>query len=404
MKYRMFSLPGLAALILFASSLGAHAADKNKIPEPFKGDSPSSDYSIDYSDIDALYKSAVLNAGRSTRAKAEKSQAAIGSRIRVSINRLTADEANRFYFEIFDTPEKRSVVTGIRESLEKLPSEAPLRAFTKSEQLAYWLNLYNITVIDEILKIYPESDLEDYFEEDGDIVDEKILNVAGVPLSLNDIHHKILMPKFDNNPLIIYGLYQGYIGGPNIRRQAYTGKNVFRYLKDNAYEFVNSNRGTYYDDSREEFRISELYERNEDYFPNFKTDVKEHIYSYLSGDLKDTLAATRKVRANINNWSIADLYGSARDMTSSTSTNSAALLGAGQSNDSALPDFLKGSGIFSTGVLENTMVKLKLDYGRFTPEQTARLKALDQRRLNDPGNVTVTDLESGEDKPKKEDK
>jgi hypothetical protein len=36
-------------------------------------------------------------------------------------------------------------------------------------------------------------------------------------MSLDDIQFTILRQNYDNDPLIIYGLYQGNIGGPNIR-------------------------------------------------------------------------------------------------------------------------------------------------------------------------------------------
>jgi hypothetical protein len=57
---------------------------------------------------------------------------------------------------------------------------------------------------------------------------KKLLTVDGVALSLNDIQFNILKHNYANNPLIIYGLYQGVIGGPNIRKSAYTGATVAR--------------------------------------------------------------------------------------------------------------------------------------------------------------------------------
>ena len=73
---------------------------------------------------------------------------------------------------------------------------------------------------------------------------EKLLNVAGMPLSLDDIQFTILCQNYDNDPLIIYGLYQGIVGAPDIRTSAYTGDDVYRALEENADIFINSNRGT----------------------------------------------------------------------------------------------------------------------------------------------------------------
>ena len=95
--------------------------------------------------------------------------------------------------------------------------------------------------------------------------------------------------NYDNDPLIIYGLYQGNIGGPNIRRTAYTGKDVYRALKNNATEFINSNRGTYSKDERV-FEVSVLYDRNRAYFPDFDADLSGS-YRDLGGSFADNRAA-----------------------------------------------------------------------------------------------------------------
>ena len=114
------------------------------------------------------------------------------------------------------------------------------------------------------------------------MLSKKLLTVAGMPLSLNDIQFTILKQNYDNDPLIIYGLYQGYIGGPNIRKRAYTGADVYRSLANNAIEFTNSNRGTYSKDEKV-FRVSSLYERNRVYFPDFNSDLSKHLLVYLEG-------------------------------------------------------------------------------------------------------------------------
>lgn len=395
MKSILKQINKVLLLTVICSFVTSVYADEKDIPEPFRGDNPSSSYSIQYNDIDVLFRGTVLATGMSDRAKAKQSSAEIGSRIKTNVNTLTALEGNRFFYEAFETKEDKAILTKIRKDLENLPSNAPLKYFHKSEQLAYWLNLYNVTLLDEIVKIYPQRDLEDELEGRKSLLNRKLLKVAGVELSLNDIHHKILMPKFDNDPLIIYGLYQGIIGGPNIRREAYKGETVFAALKENAYEFVNSNRGTYADRGGV-FRVSSLYERNEAYFPNFKTDLKAHLYQYIIGDMNYYLEESKKIRTNISNWDITDLYGSKRKSGSSSATSEAALLDAGSSNQDALPEQLKGSGIFTQGALSDTFSRLSPEISRFTPEQLTQIKALHFKAADNAGRVEVTDIEKQE--------
>ena len=64
-------------------------------------------------------------------------------------------------------------------------------------------------MLNEIIEVYPKRDLKKLFRGKKSILDKKLLVVADVPLSLNDIQFTILKQNYDNNPLIIYGLYQG---------------------------------------------------------------------------------------------------------------------------------------------------------------------------------------------------
>ena len=63
------------------------------------------------------------------------------------------------------------------------------------------------------------------------VLNKKLISINNVKLSLNDIQHDILDKNYDKDPLIIYGLYQGNIGSPNINKKAYSGQNVYNLLK-----------------------------------------------------------------------------------------------------------------------------------------------------------------------------
>jgi hypothetical protein len=298
------------------------------VPEPFRGHDENSKLTIDYRDLDSLLDTVVLYTGRSDRKKASSTQSTTGTRMKISVNRATINEGNRFYYEVFvNNDQNQQTINKIRTRLENIPAAVPLEQFSRDEQLAYWINLYNITLIEEIVKVYPEPKLEDLLVGKDAVLPKKILNVAGVPLSLDDIQFTILKQNYDNNPLVIYGLYQGIIGGPNIRKSAYTGKYVYADLIDNAMEFINSNRGTYTKNSRT-FRVSSLYERNAVFFPDFNADLTEHLLTYLEGDEHEELQAATKIKTDIDDWTTTDLYGSTRDLGASLANNNAALDGA----------------------------------------------------------------------------
>lgn len=403
--FPLINAPIFIGLLVLAQS--AVAMDTT-VPEPFKGYDPESKYTIKYDDLTALLKTVVVDTGRSNREKAAPTQAATGTRMKVSVKRLTVNEANRFYYETFEENEEgRKLLQGIQQSLQLVPDDAPLKYFSRDEQLAYWLNLYNVTVLNEIIDIYPKSNLKKYLTGRKSIFDKKILTVAGVPLSLNDIQFTILRQNYDNDPLIIYGLYQGNIGGPNIRRSAYTGKDVYRALKNNAVEFINSNRGTYSKDDKV-FEVSALYDKNRVYFPDFDTDLKSHLLTYLEEPERSELQAASTLKADIDDWSVADLSGSYRDLGGSFADSRAALLDSVQSTVVSNNEGPGGATLAaSVGAGSSSMAAAGKTLSRFEPELLVKLKEINvKREAVNAANATVTMEELGEvpvDKEKKKD-
>lgn len=314
----------LTTMLFSASSLAA----ENALPNAFKGATENSQLAVSYDDLDAFLDAEVLVIGRSTREKAKR-QVTTGTLMRSRVNRLTALEANRFHFDSLNDEKVSNVLTTLKESLETLPDQVPLSLLSRNEQLAYWLNLYNFTMLHEISKRQIRGSLKDDlgYDEKGGLLNDKVLTVAGEQLSLNDIQFAILKEKYDE-PVVIYGLFQGNIGGPSIRDEAYTGKRVWRQLEDNAMEFINSNRGTYYDG-----KISVFYEHNMPFFDNNQQKLKTHLLNYIDDDrYYEEIESADELEFAMSDWQIADLTGGARSYGGSVMNNSAALMDAVRSD------------------------------------------------------------------------
>lgn len=298
------------------------------VPDPFRGFDDNSKYTINYDDFSDLLERVVVDVGMSSRTISDPPPPQTGTRMKPKVKRYTEGEGNRFFYEAFtDNEAGRQYLLGIRRSLEQLPSETPLENFSRDEQLAYWLNLYNVTVLTEIVAVYPLRSLKRLVLGEDSVWTKKLLTVAGVPLSLDDIQFTILKENYGDNPLIIYGLYQGVVGGPNIRRSAYTGRHVYRDLEANAFEFVNSNRGTFSNDESV-FLVSSMYDRNRFYFPEFDADLAQHLLTYLEGNLRNRLLAASTLDPSISDWTITDLGGTRHEVGGSLANNQAAMLDA----------------------------------------------------------------------------
>ena len=317
------------AVVVLCGLLTLHevvGAAESEVPEPFRGFDNNSKYSINYDELSELLRTVVVDVPTSDRAIAEPARQLTGTRMTVKVNKLTVNEGNRFLYETFEDNEAaQQYLLKLKIVLQQLPSKTPLEKFSREEQLAYWLNLYNVTVLNEVVAVYPKRNLRKLVAGKKSVFSKKGLLVAGIPLSLNDIQYTILAQNYNYDPLILYGLYQGIVGGPDIRTTAYNGDDVYRALEDNAYEFINSNRGTFKRDE-ELFRVSSFYKRNSDYFPDFESDLTRHLLVFLEGEERVAIQSAGRLIPDINDWTVTDLGGSRQEIGGSFAMNNAALL------------------------------------------------------------------------------
>ncbi|KAA9130169.1 DUF547 domain-containing protein [Marinihelvus fidelis] len=394
----------LLVLSSLLASGAALAAQSTPVPEIFQREDPTSNFTIHYQDVDVVLKTMVVDVGRSTREKAQEQRAQTGTRMTTKVKVDTANEGNRFFFEEFEDNDRyKAILTNVRESLEAVPEQVPLGAFNRNEQLAYWLNLYNITVIEQLVGMYPERNLKKELTGRKSFLDQKVITVAGHELSLNDIQHGILATNYPDDPMVMYGLYQGIIGGPNIRKGAYYGATVRRQLQDNAEEFINSNRGTQASDR--EFEVSSYYGRNQQYFPDFDADLKQHLLRFIEGPERTALQSATRLDPDIDDWTITDLYGTMKSKGGSFATSKAAMLDSvttqqpGNEGGGGGPAFAQNEGnmmsasysMATASVLEKTPPGM-----RFSPDVMAHLQDIKTKEeatfLDKEGTVTVEEL------------
>lgn len=380
-------------------SLNAMAISEESLKK-FSKFNQKSEFIIQYKDVDLILDAAVLYVGKSTRKKAQKAKKAIGTRLRNNKKRLTALEGNRFFYKEFKTPEKKALIEQVRKSLESLPAESPLELFSKNEQLAYWLNLYNIALLEELINIYPKRSLESEIDDD-EFFAKKILTVSGEKLSLSDIK-QIVVSNFGHDPLLIYGFHQGNIASPDIRKFAYTGRNVWDTLDKNANLFINSNRGTFSRNSST-FKVSYLYEQNKEFFEKSDNSLRTHLSKYLDRPYNEKLLAAKDIDADITNWAFADLFGSTRVYGGSVSTSSAALMGAFVASEREhTPDGASG-GFTDAGSFDSQLNDVS-PFQRLSALHHSDLIEILKVREVRQGSVTVTDMEEAEKSDENSDK
>lgn len=314
-RYLTTALLALALLVSFKASASIAHTD---LPTSH---AQSSEYVISYDDWNLILSATVLDTGLSDRRPASrKLSRGTASRIRHGNTSATSVEGNRVMFFEFE-PAHIDSLLAIRKDLEAVPSFMPLERFSKNEQLAYWLNVHNVAVMLEVAREYPLKKVKKLAIGKRSVWDKKNMSIDGVATSIKDIEDHVT-ENWDN-PLVIYGFFMGAVGGPNIRSEAFTGKNVMAALKKNAYEFINSLRGFRLWAGKG--RVSDHYNVGRRYFPDFEQDIKSHMLAFARADTRRDLEKAKSFATKNYDWGIADLKDGDIYAGSSFNTNSGAL-------------------------------------------------------------------------------
>ncbi len=124
------------------------------------------------------------------------------------------------------------------EYLNELSNHPPQSGWTKNEQLAYWINVYNAFTIRLITQYYPVKSIKDISGGLGSPWDIEFIPIGGKTYNLNQIEHEILRKQF-REPRIHFAIVCASISCPALRNEAYVAEKLNRQLNDQARRFIN---------------------------------------------------------------------------------------------------------------------------------------------------------------------
>jgi hypothetical protein len=259
---------------------------------------------IDYDALDTIWRGIVFDVGHSDRQPpSRRPSVSTGTLIQVASNSRYRYEGNRVIFHLLEDVHTETVADYARE-LAAVPDQVSLSDLPRNEQLAYWLNLHNVTLVDMIVREYPVRRLDQQDVDGVNFFDAPAATVDGVTLSLNDIRFNIVQAGWDD-PRVIYGFHLGAVGGASLRDEAFTGARVWSQLESNAREFVNALRGV--DTGFRRTQISPLYRQHAALFDGIE-DLKAHLRVFAEAEvdaLIDDIGAEPDYLEF--DWSIADM-------------------------------------------------------------------------------------------------
>lgn len=146
-------------------------------------------------------------------------------------------------------------------------SEKEFLTFTREDQIALWINLYNATVIQLILDYYPVKSVN----EIPGFWNEPNVRVANQVQSLRKIEEEIIRQRFRDERATLC-LVSGKKSSPPLRNEAYEGSRLLDQMKDQINFFLSDERWNQIRPKKKKLKISSrLQELRNDFLLGYGT-------------------------------------------------------------------------------------------------------------------------------------
>ncbi|MGK2859061.1 MAG: DUF547 domain-containing protein [Thermoanaerobaculia bacterium] len=221
--------------------------------------------------------------------------------------------------EKYYSPQYGMDYDGIRKSdfatLKKLVddfSKVDVSKLNRDEQLAFWINLYNVSTVKLICDNYPTKSIRDLSTDPIvrlNVFKKAIVPQGGKMMSLNDIENDKIRAGF-KDPRIHFAINCAARSCPPMRPEAFQGARVQEQLDDQSRVFMNGPAGAKISrsGSKATMTVTKVMDWFDDDFIDWGGGVVEFSKKYLSADKKAQLDGA-KVKVdhfdydwNLNDW------------------------------------------------------------------------------------------------------
>lgn len=160
-------------------------------------------------------------------------------------------------------------------------------SYSRDQQLAFYINAYNILTINSVLELWP---VESVMQEEG-FFDARTHRVAGADMTLNALENDVIrdQERF-GEPRIHFAVNCASVGCPPLQREAFTGPNLETLLASASQAFVRAS--TRLETGRNRIQATKLFEWFAADFGG-ADGVREFIASQLEGEDADFVRRPR---------------------------------------------------------------------------------------------------------------
>jgi hypothetical protein len=131
------------------------------------------------------------------------------------------------------------------DDLRKQMAQVDVVSLSRNDQLAYWINLYNISVVNVVVEHYPVASIRDISTDPiirlNVFKKDNVLTRKG-PMALQDVEDAKVREGF-KDPRIHFAINCAAKSCPPIRPEPYTGAEISNQLDDQVRKFLNGPHG-----------------------------------------------------------------------------------------------------------------------------------------------------------------
>lgn len=143
----------------------------------------------------------------------------------------------------------------LKAYLDELAANPVQDSWSRSDKMAYWINVYNAFTIKLIVDNYPVSSITKL--HGGKPWDVKWIKLGNSTYSLNEVENDILRPKY-KDARIHFAVNCAAKSCPPLLNRAWTGENLNSYLEKQTKAFINNS--AYNTISAKKAEVSKIFE------------------------------------------------------------------------------------------------------------------------------------------------
>ena len=194
--------------------------------------------------------------------------------------------------------------------LRQLLNFDPGNLQNKEDEIAFWINAYNIGAIKLIIDHYPVDSIRsrqiNWLKNPWN---KKILTIGNETYSLGQIEHEILIGTY-GEPLIHFAIVCASLSCPDLSPQVYEGYRLKEQMERQARQFLQNNKkGLWIRREQREVFFSRIFKFDKKTFPNGAKDAIPLIVRFIEDEEEREYvrSGNYKVRYFDYNWDLNTL-------------------------------------------------------------------------------------------------